>query len=802
MFVEKALLAPTSPYIFNSEQMTFNQIKKEEYLLKDISESTWIVGYVDREKTEDAEIVIDAGDTIDSDNIIDLPGEYSDFVTNYLGEAATQQRSIAMMSTSPTYIATIPTEFTYVANTSRKKYRREIGEYFLTVDSTSEENIWDFKSAIKTLDFDRPSTIQIFIGSVSEENAPNTNIKDLKFMNQISNKIINYLKANISFKNDIKLAYDSLINDHFRNNTDGYTRYVTAGGSTAKEFFINNQDKIFRYTDENNVPHYYNIKVRETSLLGLGEPVLYNTDISYDNLNNIRTNLVLGAQLFMEGQYTNEYGEDAQYLHNYQYSTNIDAFGLRNNSTSGLTLDGVNIHGANIRLSFNNRVLSLQVEEVPNILKIQLSAANERPKNESGLYDVFAIPYNDTFRFKNPDPTIGIINNNSKAAMLMAQGIATKLTTANLYDLQILPFCPCPEYIKTDENGAYIQMDEIGSNAGNTISNEDRDGNVQIISMLIWCKKSAFQSPINTPVPLNNITDPLQRKIDNQTKVYRLCSPGYMSIYEFQPQMNNGITKFVIQTVFQPYNPFIRIAPVFNSDSLYGINSDYDCKGLILKGDFSIPRSESQWQKYQIENKNFDAIFQREIKNLKNIQEVEATRQGWQIAANTIQAAVSGAAAGSMIGGGNPIGVGVGAAIGGVTSLAAGLKDFELSEDLRKEALSYKTDMYNFQLGNIRALPNTLTKSSPLSDNNPIFPIIEVYDCSPEEKEAFKNKIRYNGMTVGVIGTLAEYKDNKQYYNDFDYMYFKGTIIRLDSLYEDSHVINVISNELNRGIFI
>lgn len=47
-FIEKATLGINDPMIFNSEDMTFNQIKTSETLLKDKSGCPWLVGYMAR----------------------------------------------------------------------------------------------------------------------------------------------------------------------------------------------------------------------------------------------------------------------------------------------------------------------------------------------------------------------------------------------------------------------------------------------------------------------------------------------------------------------------------------------------------------------------------------------------------------------------------------------------------------------------------------------------------------------------------------------------------------------------------
>lgn len=45
-YIEKGLLAQNNPLIFNKEGMLFNQIKKEEVLLKDKSQVPWLVAYI------------------------------------------------------------------------------------------------------------------------------------------------------------------------------------------------------------------------------------------------------------------------------------------------------------------------------------------------------------------------------------------------------------------------------------------------------------------------------------------------------------------------------------------------------------------------------------------------------------------------------------------------------------------------------------------------------------------------------------------------------------------------------------
>ena len=185
-------------------------------------------------------------------------------------------------------------------------------------------------------------------------------------------------------------------------------------------------------------------------------------------------------------------------------------------------------------------------------------------------------------------------------------------------------------------------------------------------------------------------------------------------------------------------------------------------------------------------------MFNREIQNMQVTHKYQMIQGGIQSIAGVAQGAVSGAALG-----------GVGGAIaGGVASLAGGIADQVMNQKLYNEALDYKQDLYGMQLGNIKALPYTLTKTTAFTYNNKIFPILEYYTCTEQEKQAAANKIAYNGMTVGRIGTINDYKNNNWSYGDINSKgYIKGKLIRLETI-EDTNYLNEIASEIYKGVFI
>ena len=111
------------------------------------------------------------------------------------------------------------------------------------------------------------------------------------------------------------------------------------------------------------------------------------------------------------------------------------------------------------------------------------------------------------------------------------------------------------------------------------------------------------------------------------------------------------------------------------------------------------------------------------------------------------------------------------------------------------ENRSFAVDMYNFSLQNIKALPYTMTRCTALTYNNKLFPFVETYSCTDEEKEAFIYKLKYDGMTVNKIGKIKDY-------TDLAGNMLKAEIIRFEGLKEDAHMASEIYNEIKKGVYL
>lgn len=280
-------------------------------------------------------------------------------------------------------------------------------------------------------------------------------------------------------------------------------------------------------------------------------------------------------------------------------------------------------------------------------------------------------------------------------------------------------------------------------------------------------------------------------KIDNECNLYRLVSPNYQGDFEFSPVKNGGVDRFNVDCTYKPYNPYIHVNPDFGG--LYG--DDYnDSRGLICQGDFTVGMISDAFTTYELNNKNYQQIFNRQMQNMDVSNEIARAEQGVKSVTGTITGTITGALAGGIVGGG--YGAAAGAIVGFGAGVAGGIADYSNLDKQLKENKSYAADMYNFSLQNIKALPYTMTRCTALTFNNKLFPFIEHYTCTDEEKEAFINKMRYDGMTVNAVGKIRDYTDQ-------DKRLVRGQLIRIDEgIKEDAHIVDEIYNEIKKGVYI
>ena len=380
-------------------------------------------------------------------------------------------------------------------------------------------------------------------------------------------------------------------------------------------------------------------------------------------------------------------------------------------------------------------------------------------------YEIIATPYRDT-TFTNVPNIVGDFISFGDIGLQWFQNIINKYNGEGAaYDLQIVPYCPISSNDLSKENVVFCYTGE---------------GQATNQAVAIKLRKSNF-SKLKT---ISNLPIRSDKKLSNSVDIYRICSPNGVGEYEWSPAKNGGnIGSFEIDCTLIPFNPYIKINPVFYD--LYGNDYD-DFRGLICGGDFSMPILNNAWETYQLSNKYYQDIFNRDIQHQEYNNKLSRIQEGIGMGLSTINGAVQGAQSGGA----------AGAVMGGLTSLAGGVTDFAINESARRENIQYQKDRFGYELGTIKARSQSLTRSTSYNVNNKYFPYIEYYTCTATEIEAFRNKIKYNGMTVEVIGKIQDYMNPAE-----EWTYIQGEIIELD-IPDDFQIVAEINRTLRGGIRI
>ena len=564
---------------------------------------------------------------------------------------------------------------------------------------------------------------------------------------------------------------------------------------TSSVYMENSRRDHFRIspTDWNNIPS--NWKSNFTWSTILDKVYLDNPSWVRESRFNYLNSIVGKKIQFQDGIYkiTLSGSYDQLGSTEWQNSGNLYTYiyGIINSNLAPHGVESVSYYPVSYKMMLTHFTFTAtKVEDVAGTYKYSIPQTVK--SLEDAPYKMFAIPYYRDKITSNPRYQFSLDGNtylycDEDLMLAWAMNIAKQFGN-NLYDLQILPYCPLSNWRgRTGTTNAAVWSVNKTEHVDYEYLTETIDGVTYGRGIISFCDVSSKEQVFNSDDYKTVISD---YKISNETEFHRICSPNYASVFEYSPAKNNGVEGYNVRYTYKPYQPFIQVAPIFNR--LYG--KDFkDNRGLILAGDFSLPIVSDAWVNYQLNNKNYQLAFDRQVQNM----EVQYKWQKAQSVANaivgTVQGGATGAAAGGMAGG--IPGAIAGAVIGTAGAAAGGVMDVIMQEELHNEALDFAKDNFGYQLGNIKALPNTLNKVSSIVANSKIFPFVEVYSCTNEEKEALRNKIKYNGMTIMRIGQISDFL------NPADVTYVKGQIIRLEGNF-DTHTANEIANEFMKGWYI
>ena len=677
VFAERGYVPNTSSLIYNSEGNSYNQIKKSEKLIKDESESAWLVGYLAPNVFDNGNVTIQGSNT-------SVQYDYS--------FATLDEMNLAFPG-----VGLIPTTLFYNFG--------NIDLRFLSLAEGNQTYMWRVDFPNDMINYETTSVPAADATMIIRQ----ANLPEVEGL--LTDNFLTPTVANI--------ISDKLVLDYSSVSRESVTK------------IINNRDVIARVGTASGGYTYYQLSVG-TAQSSIQQHEIRSTTAS--NTFEYLTNQM--SQLGTAGVAT---GTPDRY-----FLECIESY--------------FSCYWRNIPVSANTIELKTTTAKV-----------------DSSPYYCFAIPYHSVRVIKGNETII----TDPRESLLLARNIATQLGSF-CYDVQLLPYFPLQSYI-----------DSMGRIDTTTMP----DGTVAVLksadevarTFLFWITKPNFSFAV--PDTIDYSSEP---KIQNETQFCRLNSPNYSASFDFSVAKNKGVTYWQVDCSYKPYQPYIHVAP--NWGGLYG--SDFnDARGLICTGDFSIDLMTDKWQEYQIQNKNYNEIFNRQIQSLDLQQSIAKRQDIFGAVAGSLSGAMSGATTGALAGG-LPGAIG-----GGITGLGisavGGVMDIIDSQKLRDDARSSQFDMFNYQLGNVKALPNTLTKVSTYNINNKIFPFYEIYEATSEEIGALRQRLKWRGYNLGIIGQLSDFQ--------IEGKYFKGKLIRLEEVHDvslgDNHLLENYNSELQQGVY-
>lgn len=814
-FIEKGMINDVSnPLLYNKESMTYNQIKTAEYPLKDATDCGWIVGYIAKNKPDSATTVtttiVREGD----------PGVYYDYDDLPFNVNPSSPQVYKTLDTTQDIITVVPVAsasktwnvmqywmiLKYKSGTSVNITRNStyagttattppigagaVASYYVAANTNSVQAATQFIG-------NGPSTVADALTTTGYYNvkAPSSTFRSNAYLpftvgstNADNNHYISFYDTTAypsGYLGDASYASMTPFNNstHIQGkNTKTFvdTAISHISGYTNVDILSYN-GKIVKYSDNKfyqinisaNLYSYENLgKLNVTSINEYSDRSITQTSTQYNDLNTAYRNLLTNM-----GYYTR--------------------YTMYNNATNYCTIIPV------VRYVVT---LSLVATET---LSLTIPSKDNRAHTFDNSADLFAIPYGE---IDLSDDGVDFVTS-SYRSLAMGRAIAQALGDNVCYDLQLVPYCPSQILVGILEwyvrYGEPYDVTGLESNTYNVFY----DGSSLPVGVVFWCteSKGTFDIEMSMNPFVGEGSPALINKLTNETQVCRIASPNFNGQFEFSLAKNNGVTKFNVDYTYKPYSPYIHVNPDFKF--MYGRDWD-DARGLICGGDFSLAFISDYWQTYMNNNKNFQQIFDRQIQNMDVNNAIALEKQEFQATVGTITSAIGGALGGGVAGASAGAAAGpwgalaggiIGAIGGGVGSGMASAYGAEKDRDWllrqQQESRSYAIDMYGYQLGNIQAMPYSIKGTDALTNNNKIWPIVEIYNATDSEVELLKAKIQYNGMTVMAVGKIEDYYSS----GDFDKVFVKGQLIKLDGLNDindDFHIADAIYQEINKGVYI
>lgn len=752
-FIQRGYVNNSNDLIFNDEGQKYSQIKKSQLELRDETYGPWIVGYIPRVTGKSSDFTIKGIATSNTEDITvnNITQEsWYQYTTNYVAS----DEGVSLPYTLLAYIPAINTGGT------SNSYER----YFMEIDLVHKTATND--PLYKPGHTYRPNNVAYpYMGDQYPEDQwanPTTGF----FWKDCTSSQYNSYKSDYGWYftnalvawNGIQVNGNLYLNKWCSNMSDNGLAYAQMMSQLRNDLPVS--------LDTSTV-NYINNNLRGKSIKDLATGKKYTILVEeIDEMEKLTISSTLNTRIrfLMPSSVSSQFG------------------------TTTKTVDDSTCKNNNLQVVYHVKKYKIKLEEAYGV---QTDLPRDDASNgtiyrqhlEDAPYDMFAIPYTDRLTIKDGNNTL---IPNTKAGMAIASAFITSLGDKSVYDVQILPYCPVRHFIKSN-----YTFDITSADNTQVRPIVDSANTETVLNYVFYCSSSQMED-IKLLNPNNNYL-PYVVEIDNLKKssnldMWRLCSPNFASMFEFNAAKNNGVSYFEFSANYKPYNPYIKVKPHFNR--LYGIN-DKDARGLILQGDFSIPTMSSAWTNFELQNKNYLNTFNREIESLELQNNIQGTEDVWKAMSGTVTGAASGALAGGVYG----------AVAGGVVSAIGGGVDIYNNAKLRNDAIDKAKDLFNYNLQNIKALPHTIRNVGCLTADNILVPLLEYYSASDDEIDAFNKKMTYYGMSVNKVGMIIDY------INPDGETFIQGYLLRLlspNGVNEeaDNHLAEELSNEISKGVYI
>ena len=835
-YIEKGTLNENDPLIFNSEGMSFNQIKKDEILLQDLSRVPWIVGYISRDylkpsddpanptvaKTIKGRYNVNQASAINSK---DLPWDFSvdpKIVGNTIG--------YKLKISSGSFIRIVGGSWAGETYTQEYQYTEETvlnynskGAYVDSNNTNNHPNAAQgtIQSYSATADFNFVSNNSRLINSLDISDyiskkglALATVPSDILAEQQISNATISEL---LTYNNKIvkdgqryyRLTVEQITNPTYDYNEDNYTSlknnfdaFISSWNSTypnktiqraARKVVLSAVFDGVRITTEAITQEDLTVTIPvQEHRIHLNDGPYDMFAIPYGNIHLTKAKVDCNK----DSSLAIAFYAAAEMGSNVVYDLQLVPYCPCPEYISGAKILDENFGQEGFEYNYIK-------DTNGNVKSIMIWCANS-----SGTFNI-----DKKIKIKRPshihvESGNGIINSATDVSFNSVIGMDTRVGSLILKDVRFksekilaienleikggtIPWKPdWTDNPTIDDLIVFKQNMELGTLTINYNNSSAPIGPSSVLFSFLaqWeTTTEIYENPLNVDIKVSDACD-----------MYRLVSPNYNGQFEFSLAKNGEINYFNVDYNYKPFSPYIHINPDFNR--LYGKDWN-DARGLICGGDFSLPMVTSAWTDYQVANKNYQNIFDRQIQNMDVSHEIAKQQARVAAVAGGFTGAATGASTGAMVGmkagpKGAIAGAAIGGAVGGIASGVGGAIDLANLEKAQKEAKSFATDMYNYNLQNVQAIPYSLAKTSAFTYNNKMWPMIEMYSCTDQEKSAFINKLKYNGMTVMKIDHIANY------ISGIEKRFIKGQLIRLDNIVNDSHMAYSIYEEISQGVYL